>query len=77
VHGPESAEPSVELVLAAYELSLTRILPSACMCVDCKKWGVLLLQIVEAVEQHGVLEHVGVIANVKGMTVREHARGRS
>jgi hypothetical protein len=47
------------------------------MRIDRQKGGVLLLQVVQAIEQNRVLEYVCVIANVKGMTIREHAKRRS
>jgi hypothetical protein len=77
VHGPETPKTGIQFVFSANQFCLSRILPSASMRVDRQKGGVLLLQVVQAIEQNRVLEYVCVIANVKGMTIREHAKRRS
>jgi hypothetical protein len=34
--------------------------------------GVFLGQVLKGAHQHGVLEHVGMVASVKGVSVTEH-----
>jgi hypothetical protein len=45
------------------------------MRVEIRKGLVLSLQVVEALNQHQMLEHIGNVACVKGVAVAEHGVG--
>ena len=53
-------------------LAVERITPPARMRVDVVPGLVLAIEVVEQFEQYEVLENVGVIAGVEGVTVAEH-----
>ena len=69
----ESRNPAAmsELV-GELQASLERITPPARMRVDVVPGLVLAIEVVEQFEQYEVLENVGVIAGVEGVTVAEH-----
>ena len=48
--------------------------PGAGMGVDEPVGLVLLVQVVQQLNQHDVLEHIGVVAGVKGVAVTQHGR---
>jgi len=54
------------------ELAVEPVQAGACVCVDAGEGGVLLRQMAQHGDEHGVLEHVGVVAGVEGVAVGEH-----
>lgn len=69
---PESSDPRLELRILGRETFGERVDPGAGVRVDVPIRFVLQAEMAKHLDDDRVLEHIGVIARVKGVTITEH-----
>ena len=71
---PQGADAGIEFGLLLRPFVVQRVEAGTSMRVDVPERLVLLREVIEHLHKHSVLEDIGVIAGVEGVTVTEHRR---